>query len=148
VRNVDAAGNPKPGRTPKTCSDRCRKRMQLRLPNVPRRRTNHTDLAALPFDPSWIPKHPVDEPEVFGVCAANDCHEPLTRRGQAFCSSRCRTTAHRAGFTKGSIERTAERLERERITKIRADTLENDRIDRCRRCDDYGRRRNGTVCGH
>jgi hypothetical protein len=148
VPNLDKHGHPKPGPTPKYCSDRCRKRAARRLPNVPKPHSNHTDLKALPFDPKWVPKHPVDEPVVRGHCEY--CGDPLYRRGQAFCgkTSRCRVAGQRLGIKAGSRERTAARFERERIARIRQATLVNDAIDHCSRCDDDGLLRDGTACDH
>ena len=135
---VRADGDIKPGRTPRYCSSRCRTRAHRGLPNTPRRHSNHTDLDAAPFDPRWVPRHPVDEPEVFARCS---CGEALHRRGQAMCSD-CRSRGDRGGL------RRAEHAERNRIAGIRAATLRGDAIDRCRRCNDNGLRRDGSVCDH
>jgi hypothetical protein len=134
---LDSKGNLKPGRTPKTCSPRCRKRMQLRLPNVPntrRPRTHHTDLAApqARFRPGWVPLHPVDPPTVHGYCA--QCREPLYRRGQITCDDYCRGHRSQANVR--------------RLKTLRAMTLINDAIDTCQQCNDNGRLADGTICDH
>jgi hypothetical protein len=139
----------RPGPTPRTCGlPRCKTRARRHLPYVGRFWTDDDGTKRFSFRKGWTPLHPVDEPEVFGVCAAYDCHEPLTRRGQSFCSTRCRVTAHRRGVTQAGMERRRARREELRIAKIRAATLANDAIDRCRQCDDDGRRRDDSLCEH
>ena len=115
---------------------------------MPPRHSDHTDLDALPFDPKWVPLHPVDEP-VVGHCAWGDCRAPLYRRGQVQCAD-CRKTMGRRGVTRirKQVERLHERKEQERIAKLRAATLANDAIDRCGRCNNDGLLRGGGVCDH
>jgi hypothetical protein len=92
---------------------------------------------------NWKPTHPVDEPVVLRICGAYDCHEPLTRRGQKFCSTRCRVAGKRRGASDGLTP------EQRRTARIQAATLANDAIDACRQCDDDGRRLDdGSLCDH